>query len=166
MKIVQGMLQGPEHDTVLKGALEQVPSPPRGSCDAHFYTRYWNLQKSQGLTINKIAFELKSLWSWVIFPVLFTESTCRAGGPHSSVRHFLTGAPSSDGLEPCQHPTFLWVQGRILWEPGLRTIDSFSKISGQGLWRAGQCLLSSIKWDDGVTEDGSHQFGYNMLQGP
>lgn len=61
MKIVEGALQGPEHGTVLKGALEQVRSPPHGSCDAHFYTRDWNLQESQGLIINKIAFELKLL---------------------------------------------------------------------------------------------------------
>lgn len=61
MKIAEGALQGPEHGTVLKGALEQVPSPPRGSCDAQFYMRDWNLQERQGLIINKIAFELKSL---------------------------------------------------------------------------------------------------------
>lgn len=32
MKIVEGAFQGTEHGTVLKGALEQVPSPQHGSC--------------------------------------------------------------------------------------------------------------------------------------
>lgn len=63
MKIVEGVFQGTEHGTVLKGALEQVPSPQHGSCDAHFYTRDWNLQESQGFMNNKVAFELKLLGS-------------------------------------------------------------------------------------------------------